>query len=75
DLGDTSYSIGIWVGSTTSPNTNSEALKQVKQMKTAKGVDNLVITRCPWCGCEIGKVTVKGSGGKSRETVPLGFRR
>jgi len=74
-LGDTPYSIGIWVGSTTSPNTNKDAFAQVKKMKTAKGLENLVLTRCPWCGCEIGKVEVKGAGARFRETVPLGFRR
>ncbi|MEI4769800.1 helicase-related protein [Psychrobacillus sp. FJAT-51614] len=75
NLGETPYSIGIWVGSKTSPNTNKKALSQVKQMKKLQGPDNLVITRCPWCGCEIGKVEVKGKGSKYNETVPLGFKR
>lgn len=74
NLGTTPYSIGIWVGSKTSPNTNKVALSQVKQMKKPQGPDNLVITRCPWCGCEIGKVAVKGKGSKYKETVPLGFK-
>jgi len=74
-LGETPYSIGIWVGSKTSPNTNKEALSQVKQMKNPQGPDNLVITRCPWCGCEIGKVEVKGKGSKYNETLPLGLNR
>lgn len=75
NLGETPYSIGIWVGSKTSPNTNKEALSQVKQMKKPQGPDSLVITRCPWCGCEIGKVEVKGKGSKYNETLPLGFKR
>lgn len=75
DLGETPYSIGIWVGSKTSPNTNKIALSQVKQMQKPQGPDNLVITRCPWCGCEIGKVAVTGKGSKFNETVPLGFKR
>lgn len=74
-IGATPYSIGIWVGSKTSPNTNKEALLQIKQMLSPKGPDNLVITRCPWCGCEIGKVAVKGTGSKYNETAPLGFKR
>lgn len=74
NLGETPYSIGIWVGSKTSPNTNKEAVLKVKQMKRPQGPDNLVITRCPWCGCQIGKVEVKGKGSKNNETVPLGFK-
>ncbi|CAH0291658.1 helicase-related protein [Peribacillus sp. Bi134] len=74
ELGSTPYSIGIWVGSKTSPNSNKEALKQVKAMSKSKGPENLVVTRCPWCGCQIGKAEVKGKGVKRNESKIIGLK-
>ncbi|WP_075983678.1 helicase-related protein [Bacillus massilinigeriensis] len=70
-LGYTPYSIGIWVGTATSPNNNKEALTQIRSMSKSKGRESLVVTRCPWCGCHIGKVSVRGTG--KRETRVIGF--
>lgn len=66
-LGETPYSIGIWVGAATSPNSNKMAIQQLRAMPRSKGQGNFVVTRCPWCGCALGKV---GSG---KETQVLGF--
>lgn len=66
-LGQKPYSIGIWVGSSTSPNSNKVAIQQLKGMAKSKGQSNFVVTRCPWCGCSLGKV---GSG---KEALILGF--
>lgn len=66
-LGNTPYSIGIWVGSATSPNSNDQALKKLTAMPKSKGDGNFVVTRCPWCGCTLGKI---GSGSESQV---LGF--
>lgn len=74
NLGSTPYSIGIWVGSKTSPNTNKDAIAEIKKMRKPQGVDNLVLTRCPWCGCEMGKVRVKGKGASRNQSEPIGFR-
>jgi hypothetical protein len=70
-LGETPYSIGLWVGSATSPNNNKESLRQVSAMNRSKGRENLVVTRCPWCGCHVGKVNVHGA--KKNETKIIGF--
>ncbi|MBK4206113.1 helicase [Bacillus subtilis] len=75
DLGNTPYSIGIWVGSKTSPNTNKEALSQVNAMSRSRGSENLIVTRCPWCGCQIGKVNVKGKGARNNENKVIGFKK
>ncbi|MGI2328143.1 helicase-related protein [Planococcus sp. YIM B11945] len=66
-LGQTPYSIGIWVGAATSPNSNKIAIQQLRAMPRAKGQGNFVVTRCPWCGCGLGKI---GSG---KEAQVLGF--
>ncbi|MDZ5781889.1 helicase-related protein [Marinococcus luteus] len=73
ELGSDQYSIGIWVGAKTSPNTNKEAFKKYEAMSKSKGPENLVVTRCPWCGCEIGKIEVKGS--KNTESKIIGFKK
>ncbi|MDF2012300.1 helicase-related protein [Priestia megaterium] len=72
-LGEIPYSIGIWVGSATSPNNNKEALKQLRAMPRSKGRDNFVVTRCPWCGCSLGKIIVTDEKGKSNDSVVVGF--
>lgn len=66
-LGQIPYSIGIWVGAATSPNSNKVAIQQLKAMPKSKGQGNFVVTRCPWCGCGLGK---NGSG---KDAQILGF--
>ncbi|WP_341201257.1 helicase-related protein [Planomicrobium okeanokoites] len=66
-LGDTPYSIGIWVGASTSPNSNKYAIQQLRAMPKSKGQGNFVVTRCPWCGCALGKI------GAGKESQILGF--
>lgn len=73
-LGTIPYSIGIWVGSKTTPNRTVDAIKEVNKMQKPQGVDNLAITRCPWCGCEIGKTKIQGKGAKRNETQAIGFK-
>lgn len=66
-LGTTPYSIGMWVGSSTSPNTNKEALRQLRAMAKSKGREDFVLTKCPWCGSTLGKT------GKGKDAIVLGF--
>ena len=74
NLGVIPYSIGIWVGSKTTPNRTVDAIREVRKMQKPQGLDNLAITRCPWCGCEIGKVKIKGKGAKQNESQAIGFK-
>lgn len=51
------FSIGLWVGSSTSPNRNNDAVKALKELN--KNNDKLknnpfLIDRCPWCAAEMG---------------------
>ena len=43
-------------------------------MSKSKGPENFVVTRCPWCGCQIGKVEVKGKDAKRNESKVIGFK-
>ncbi|MBB6022164.1 hypothetical protein HNR77_003260 [Paenibacillus sp. JGP012] len=57
DLGDESFSIGIWLGSDTTPNTHKGALADLKALKNGTSEDNPFLVRsCPWCGAQMGKI-------------------
>lgn len=51
DLGTESFSIGLWVGSASSPNSFDKAQELVEfaTQGSQKAVSALVIDRCPWC--------------------------
>jgi hypothetical protein len=51
-LGGEPVSIGMWVGSATSPNLFAEAQKLVQQASEGKAaaLRGLVLESCPWCG-------------------------
>ena len=67
------FLIGLWVGSSSTPNTTSEANKWVNENKGAHEWDSgkrasspLQLTNCPWCGTKLGPDNVQvrpyGSG-------------
>lgn len=72
NLGTVPYSIGIWVGSATSPNNNKDAISKKNGMTKSKGSDAFVLTRCPWCGCKLGAVDVPKLTKKNMKVV-IGF--
>jgi len=75
-LGEKEFSIGIWVGSTSTPNLRSEGILALRALqKGDPSAENpFVLTRCPWCGAEMGCMqrTVRLPKGVSRV---LGFRQ
>ena len=55
DLGTAAFAIGIWVGTSITPNRRRIALQELRKIlrkKTAK--DWLLVRQCPWCGAEMG---------------------
>jgi len=67
-LGKKSFSIGIWVGLTVTPNTHSNksgSIKDFNEMKNEKKDSNykFVLTSCPWCKSFIGKLDEKSLEG------------
>ena len=56
ELGEKPISIGLWVGSSTSPNSFYKALEYVEDFKGGnKSASNqLVLKACPWCGVDFG---------------------
>lgn len=54
-LGDIEYSIGLWVGATTTPNSNQKAGdKYLKILERQES--EYIVEMCPWCGAEMSMI-------------------
>lgn len=61
-LGDIPFSIGIWVGSNTTPNSNKAAKTALNKLqKNEKNAQQFIVNSCPWCGANLGYYDEKGS--------------
>ncbi|MEI4747959.1 helicase-related protein [Rhodococcus erythropolis] len=53
-LGKQEFSIGLWVGDSTTPNKLSDAAAIFKDLRLARETEDVfLLERCPWCGTEI----------------------
>ena len=61
DLGNTSFSIGIWVGGSNTPNTRKEAISVLNKLsKGDRFTENkFILGQCPWCGAQMGPIRQK----------------
>ena len=59
-FGEDQFSIGIWVGGDTTPNSRSDAITALNALRKNPGrADNpFVLTKCPWCGAQIGPLNL-----------------
>ncbi|WP_394532833.1 helicase-related protein [Priestia aryabhattai] len=65
-LGEVPFSIGIWLGSQTTPNQNAGsygAKEQLKQWKEGNDRKSFITKSCPWCGAVLGKYYEKKTSG------------
>jgi len=54
------FSIGIWVGSKTTPNKNTDANVQLLQLqKNDRQAQGFIVNNCPWCGADLGHYPTK----------------
>lgn len=61
-LGDGPFSIGIWLGSKSTPNKWRDAITRLRKMKTdASQANPFLLSRCPWCGTRMGRTANKKS--------------
>lgn len=55
-LGDAPFGIGIWLGSSSTPNTWKQAITNLRKMKRDAREQNMfLLSRCPWCGTRMGR--------------------
>jgi hypothetical protein len=75
-LGDKEFSIGIWLGGTTTPNTRKNALAVLGKLASGdKFTENLfIISRCPWCGAQLGPLQYSGKAPRNAPRV-IGYER
>lgn len=54
-LGTEPFSIGIWLGSTSTPNKWEQAVEKLDRLQSNVQQENLfLLLRCPWCGAQMG---------------------
>lgn len=66
-LGERRFSLGLWVGAKATPNTHSDAGKQLKRWEREGGDKPFPVVDCPWCRTRLERVE------EGRNAVVLGF--
>lgn len=55
ELGEIPFSIGIWLGGSTTPNTRTDALHSLKELQRTQSAENpFIVSKCPWCSAQLG---------------------
>jgi len=56
-----SFSLGLWIGGSSSPNKNEQAKAAVSRYRNSTDQRNspLIVTECPWCRAQLGKADIK----------------
>lgn len=80
DLGTERFSIGIWLGSATTPNRWAAAKTALGKLRQDSRQENpFLLLRCPWCGAQMGPpegATKAGTASNSRRAGgqgPIGY--
>ncbi len=57
-LGQQEFSIGIWLGASTTPNTRQDAIQTFNGLlKGDRFIENkFILSRCPWCRAQLGPI-------------------
>lgn len=55
-FGKNRITIGLWVGGTTTPNSDKEAVKAFDKLYNGEDNNPFVMLKCPWCGAQMGPV-------------------
>ena len=63
DLGEKEFSIGIWLGGASTPNTHQKALEVLRALQRGdQFTDNMfIVNKCPWCGAQMGPIKYRGA--------------
>jgi hypothetical protein len=71
DLGETPFTIGIWLGGSTTPNTRKQGLEALRALlRGDRDAENpFALKQCPWCGAEIGPISYPGRPPRSAPRI------
>ncbi len=77
ELGETPFSIGIWVGGANTPNTRQDAVQALGALEREHSREDnpFVLGRCPWCGAEMGPPRPSEDRGKAPPARAVGYHR
>jgi hypothetical protein len=64
-LGEAPFTIGIWVGGDTAPNTRKQALVDLRNLRAGRGSNPFLVIRCPWCAAQIGPLKDQSRRGRA----------
>lgn len=68
-LGEKSFSLGLWIGGSGSPNTWADASAAIRKYDRGDVTGNpLVLTECPWCRSAIGRLGQVATGRRNKAT-------
>ena len=57
DLGEKQFSIGVWLGGKTTPNSQKDAKKSLSDLKSGHSSSNpFLLLKCPYCATELGSI-------------------
>jgi len=60
ELGEIPFSIGIWLGKSTTPNTRADARHSLKELQRTQSAENpFIVSKCPWCSAQLGHLKGK----------------
>lgn len=72
-LGRERFTIGIWVGGDTAPNTRKQALTDLKNLRAGRGSNPFLVIRCPWCAAQIGPLRERARRTRSKGPRVVGY--
>lgn len=56
ELGDSRFSIGVWLGGETTPNRWAQAVDALRKLQKPEAAPNpFLLRKCPWCGSSMGR--------------------
>lgn len=60
NIGSIPFSIGIWMGVSTTPNSRVEARANLRELgrNASKTANKFLVTKCPWCAAQIGPMRI-----------------
>lgn len=72
DLGKAEFSIGIWLGATSTPNRRDEARQILRKLNQGDdwAENKFVVLRCPWCSASMGPVDKATTRGRPSRRAP-----
>ncbi|MBN1922094.1 MAG: helicase [Anaerolineae bacterium] len=75
DLGEEPFSIGIWVGSSNTPNTRKDAISVLQKLQSGDktAANKFILSQCPWCGAQMGPIRRKEQ--QKWKTEVIGYAR